>query len=833
MKAQLAMRALQGLDRFRRRAFLRLRLGAVLAMAAIAASLPAQGQTTDEARGAVAVIDRADLEMSGVATLGDLLEDRSTYNSFGLRGPLVLGSDRMVFLVNGRPMSGSLDLLPLSAVERIEILGAGAAARYDTSAIAGAIDIVLRSDYEGFDATADGALPEASGGGTGQAGALWGGKVANGRLVMGVESVRRSEIRGADRDHSRARWTEGGGFAGTVGVSIGGNTAFFRDNSGLVARAIGDCSTGLGYTGVLSNPAGVPGTGCGFAWADIAWETQRIDRQGFFANFDHPLNDSASVYFDARLAQADTDFRYAPSVGQFTIAAPSQSLLNAVGAASGPLTVYHRFLAHGNRDWKTDREEQDFTLGLRGELAAGIGYDLSLRSHRMDETEAGDTFVSEELAVRAIEAENYDLIDPLSTDPAHLAAVDDMALTMDRGAALDRMAADAVLSGGAFALPGGRAHWTAGLGFDRAEAHDIIEHRDSTGESHSVEDVLGSGGYSWAGERGSRSGFAKLLLPALPGWTVSLAARLDDHDDVGTTDARQIAASWRTGGMLTLRGSWETGSRPPSLNLLHASESVGYPRICDTANHTGPREGCNIFQVKQVSGGNPGLEPDKAQAWRLGGTTKLGFLSFAADWFRIELSDTPAQMSTQSIVDMDAAGQALPPGAEVIRDGAGTITEIRNPLVNTGDETISGFDFRARAEWNSGWADAGLDIRWLHVAEHELKVAGMEQPGDFPRHRVHASLRASRGGLTAAWHILARSGFSNDDETGAYDSWVGHDLTLSWRDAFDMGGLVLGAGVLNLTDRGPSVDSSNPASTSGGYDSIRGRTFFLNASMSW
>ena len=781
----------------------------------------------------LAVIERADIEASGLTLLGDLLLDRSDYNAFALHRPMVLGPGAVAFLVDGRPMSGSLDSLPLSAVERIEVLDTGAAVRHDSAAIARAINIVLRRNQQGFEVTAGGQLPEADGGETAQGGALWGGQVGEGHLVVGVDTSHRSEIRHADRDFSRASWAEGGSFAGTSGVSIGGNTAFFKQGDVTVASALGDCAPGLGYTGVLSSPGGYTGTGCGFAYADISWETIRTDHRSLFSSFDHPVGDSAQVYFDARLAQTDLALRYAPSVGQFTILDPPAELLAAAGADSGPLIVYHRFLAHGNRDWKEEQEARDFTLGLRGDLPASIGFDLSVRTHRSEESESGATFVSEALAIAAIEAGDYDIVNPLSTDPAHLEAVDAMAVTFARDASVDRMGLDAALDGTALALPGGEMLWSAGVGLDRVEAHDRTEHRDASGELHALEDVLGSGGVSWAGERTTRSGFAELWLPPLSGWTVSLGARLDDRDDVGTSDSLEVASAWQPSEVLELRGSWRSGSRPPSFSSLHATATVGYPYVCDTGTHTGLPADCDRVQIKTLQRGNPALEPDRADALSLGGKVDLDRLSLAADWFRIEVSDAPALTATQTIVDMDAAGETLPRGAAVVRDQNRVITEIHNPLVNTGEETISGLDLRARAGWTAGWAETGIDIRWLRVTDHEIKVDGVAQPGDFPRHRVHATLRASRGRLMAAWHVLARSGFENVYETGRFGSWVGHDLALDRRDAFGVNGLTLGGGVLNLTDRGPSIDSSDPGSVSGGYNSVRGRTLFLRAAMSW
>ena len=774
----------------------------------------------------VVVITREDIETSGITTLDKLLSDRADTNSFGLRQPLSLGYQ---ILVNGRHPIGSLDLVPLSAVERIEVLRNGTAAMDDGVAMAGAINILLRHDYDGFEAAAMGGLPQASGGQTGQASLLWGGGVGSGRLVVGVDSVHRSEIPSADRDYSRSKWSEGGSFAGTSGVSIGGNTVFFREEGTTVARALGNCSTNLGYTGVLSNPSSVDGEGCGFAWANIAWNTQRFNSKSVFANLDYPLGDTASVYIDGRLAWADTAFRYAPSVGQFTIANPSADLLEAAGAREGPLTVYHRFLGHGNRDWAEDYDEHEVTFGLRGKLQESVGWDLSVNRYRRTERQVGKSFVSESLAIQAIEAGEYDLTNPRSTDPNHQAAVDRMALDMKRDEVVDTTAVKAALQGPGLTLPGGNLQWMVGFEIHNQARKDIMKHRDRDGKVYPLEDVLGSGGISYKGQRSRKSGFVEVQFPPLPDWTILLAAQLDDYNDVEATNALTVASAWRANERVMLHGSFHKGSSPPSLSNLHSTDAVTYPYICDTKNHTDLSADCDTTQVKTIYGSNPDLEPSQSATWGFGGTMELGHLSLAADWFRIETTDVPARAAPQSIVDMEAQRGS---SALVTREND-VITEIRNPLVNTGESRVSGLSLSGHADWDIGAVATGLDVYWNYITESESKVDGMVQPGDFPHHRVHAILRMEHGNVVAAWHTRAISGYDNAQGTGKFDPWVGHDLTLEFRNVFDMEGLVLQGGVLNLTNRGPSVDSSNPTVADERLDSVRGRTFFLRTELSW
>ena len=84
-------------------------------------------------------------------------------STISLRG---LGSQATLVLVNGRRIVASpyadpnigqsqlfnLNAIPLSAIERIEVLKSGASAIYGSDAMAGVVNIVLRKDYRGVEA---------------------------------------------------------------------------------------------------------------------------------------------------------------------------------------------------------------------------------------------------------------------------------------------------------------------------------------------------------------------------------------------------------------------------------------------------------------------------------------------------------------------------------------------------------------------------------------------------------------------------------------------------------------------------------------------------------
>ena len=122
----------------------------------------------------VTVLSRDEMALTGITDVGDLIQRLpsmsgspigTTTNNGGdgsvrvdLRG---LGAGRTLNLVNGKRMvdGGDFQTIPAAMIERIEILKDGAAAAYGADAVAGVINIITRTDFEGVEfevLTADG-----------------------------------------------------------------------------------------------------------------------------------------------------------------------------------------------------------------------------------------------------------------------------------------------------------------------------------------------------------------------------------------------------------------------------------------------------------------------------------------------------------------------------------------------------------------------------------------------------------------------------------------------------------------------------------------------------
>ena len=406
-------------------------LAAALFLPAALLAAPAHDDaaSADEERRPVTVIDRTNSMMSGLTSVSELLGSQTVYNSFGLRRPY-FGIGRAAFLVNGRNVSGlDLSTLPISAVERVEILDEGPT-RHGVDALTGAINIVLRNDYEGTEVSAGAGLPTQEGRDSQHGNALWGGALGRGQVTIGVAHIGREEVRDKDRDFSKARWTPGGSIIDTTGVSISGNTLIAVPEGAVPPRAkalsLGPCDPSV-YTGVLTHPAGEV---CGYPYAQIAWIDgyEQFTRESLFLAAEHPLGDDSDVYVEARVAQGDSLSVYAPPVGTFDFVATGSVMQNLIDnaegldssnfPADGEVTVRHRFVGHGNREWREDVKEYELTLGVQGGLDDGLGYNMRVEHYRHKTVETGINLVSERLARAAIESGAYDIANPLSpADP--------------------------------------------------------------------------------------------------------------------------------------------------------------------------------------------------------------------------------------------------------------------------------------------------------------------------------------------------------------------------------------------------------------------------------
>ncbi|MYK32169.1 MAG: hypothetical protein F4051_10750 [Boseongicola sp. SB0670_bin_30] len=452
--------------------------------------------------------DRDFLERSGTQTLEELLDT-------GIVRYFYTGGQPLPVLVDGRPYASTasdLDTLPISAIERLELLSGDSLGTLGGKAIRGAINVVLRKDLNGFETRALTRLPDQEGGDGFQGSVFWGGTVGKGHMVLGVDALKRQEIPARNREHSRSVWKEGGTFSEAKNVSVGGNTVWVvTPDFKFRSVSLGKCDPAKGYTGPLSNPPLIRNgdKGCGFAYGDIMWDTAHLEQRTAILNLEHPLGERAELHLDVNVGSGEWAFRYAPSVGTFAFT-PTGKIIEAINEAAGGeniadsalfYAVGHRFVGHGNRDWRSKWNEYDISLGIEGLLTKDLGYDAHIDAYRLKGSLSGETFVHADKIRQEIAARRYDLVDPFSAAPEHLQAIEDSSLQEEIDFGQEYLGTRLALEGNAFAINGRNAAWAAGITGNKSKVHSILRFRDNDDMTHDVTKVLGSGGISYAGER--------------------------------------------------------------------------------------------------------------------------------------------------------------------------------------------------------------------------------------------------------------------------------------------------------------------------------------------
>ncbi len=793
----------------------------------------------------IAEYDRSFIERSGAQTFGEMLDT-------GIIRYFFTGGRDLLIMVNGRPYATTahnLDTLPLSAVERIEVLRAESLGTVGGhAAVRGAFNLVLRKDLDGFDVRTVTRMPGRDGGEARQGSVVWGGAVgAGGHMIFGVDILDRNEIVGSTREHSRSEWSEGGSFAEARNVSVGGNTVYVFDRSERELRsvALGECDPAQGYTGPLSDPPGIDSgdKGCGFAYGDFWWDSASYDQKNAILSLDHPLGERARFHMDANVTQGRSAFRYAPSVDVFSVT-PSERLLEAINSsarnADPPFeatvedlfAVGHRFIGHGNRDWKTSTEEYDFSASVEGRLREGLGYDARIDAWRFDGSVTGDTFVDAETIGREIAAGRYDLTDPLSVEPDHLRAIERSSLREELDAGARYLGARLALEGEGPGIGGRDSAWTAGVELAEVETHSLLAFRAGDGRTRDVDGVLGSGGTSYAGERGAAAAFAEVSVPLADAVEVRAAARADEYDDVGGLRAWRLGAEYRPSDIVTLRGSWSTGDKAPSMRHLHSTAAQDHPYVrCIPESGPPPRtcDAANNRQVTRRTTGNTELEPSGSERLSAGAEARRGPFYLVADWYRLTTRDLPGQRdATWAMLNHPEC----PPGGggNCIERAAGDIT-IHDSFANIVETRISGVNTRFGARMDTGWGFVAMRGFWRYVTSSEEYIAGEKRPYPLPRNAVRIVTSAGRGGVTAFWAVNYRDEIESRWGDGRFKSWTGHDVTLDWREPLGLEDTRVTAGVYNVTDAKLSINTASPSATDGPRAAGWGRTFFVTLNM--
>ena len=243
---------------------------------------------------------------------------RSGYGSLNLRG---LGVNRTLTLLNGRRVPSTsafggvdINLFPEAMIQSVETTTGGASAAYGSDAVAGVVNFVLDTDFEGLELSAQAGITSRDDGENYELSAAYGTSFADGRghfLVAGEYYDQQGIFTYDDRDWYQAWGTFGSGtqadpyrfVANTVSANASFDGRIFApgtaidqmvfDSSGNVSAYQPGSESQFPYGIPPARTAGGPNDDLGAEAPSLYPDLQRYS---IFAYADYDVNDNLSVF---------------------------------------------------------------------------------------------------------------------------------------------------------------------------------------------------------------------------------------------------------------------------------------------------------------------------------------------------------------------------------------------------------------------------------------------------------------------------------------------------------------------------------------------------------
>jgi iron complex outermembrane recepter protein len=786
----------------------------------------------------VQILKREDIARTGATTVEELFRQVSSATSSGntvaaqesgnntgaistisLRG---LGSGRTLVLINGRRTAAyggaatgtagnSVDIssIPVALIDRVEILKDGASAIYGSDAIAGVVNFILRSDYQGAEIAATAGSPAHGGGGTEENFSAYAGmgdlKQDHYNAALGITAEHVNAIMASERPFA-TRYSPGYGNDVTSAFSFPANVAlpngstrnplapncgpyslndvYFPnrcrfDNSPFDSLEPEQKKFNISFNGRIA----VAGANQLYSEASYSKVKTTTTVQPVPLSYQNILQ--ASNPYNAFLTNLLAT-RYAgyqnkaigPGSAAFLLPPSSPYYPTAFAIANGvngqPLNLIYRDFANGLRSTQDAADTIRVVGGFKGK-AGGWDYDTSLLYSEVkvsEDLQSGFALYSKIMPL--LDSGTINPFGPTS-DPAALQAAKSTEFTgQDFATRTSITSLSGTASRELYALPAGPLSAAAGAEFRRETFKFNPAAAIQTG------DITGLGGNQLpeSASRNVRSAFLEFNAPLARGLEADAAVRYDNYQGIGSTANPKASLRWQPDSWLLMRASAGTGFRAPSLTDLYAAQATGVtsngtrdPIRCPPEAFDPNLAACN-FQFTTITGGNPHLKPEKSQTFTLGVVLEpIRNLSLDLDSFWIYLKNQIVVGGLNYATILQNAQTATQFASFITRNAAGQIVSINQTNANLFKSAVSGldadlkYDFRvgnaghATLLWNGTYfyryVSQNPDGTWTGQLDKGLTNVGGTLGGVVARWRYNVTAAYS----TSSWNISMTQNF--------------------------------------------------------------------------
>lgn len=199
-----------------------------------------------------------------------------------------------------------------------------------------------------------------------------------------------------------------------------------------------------------------------------------------------------------------------------------------------------------------------------------------------------------------------------------------------------------------------------------------------------------------------KEAFVETLIPLADGWswmkraTLDVAGRWADYSGAGSIWAYKAGLDLGISDAVRLRGTYSRDVRAGNLSERF-DKTGGVGNVTDPRSLADNPNGGQTYQVTIFSGGNPNIEPEKADTFTAGAVIEPGFLpglSLSADWYKVKIKGAIStvgvnEVAKRCLVDQDPTFCAL-----VTTDPTqnGKIILVGNQYVNVAQAYVEGID---------------------------------------------------------------------------------------------------------------------------------------------
>ncbi|MFT5669716.1 MAG: iron complex outermembrane receptor protein [Kangiellaceae bacterium] len=667
----------------------------------------------------LAVVDSVAIEAIGAKNIADITQtltinsgaennpDAFTQNAtagtsninlrgLGVASTLVLLNNRRQ-VVNAQPTNEGLNfvdtssLVPMIAIDRVEIVKDGASALYGSDAVAGVVNFITKRQFDGAKVTLD--YQDGAHGNNKEyvMQGLWGATSDKGSVIAALSYTNRSPLFLRDRRLSRpiddsSALGNPGSFFGVPGLPPG---APVIDPTG--------CEQFGGIRDVIQ-PAGAIDIGlCRFDFGpgySYVPDESRVNAY-FKSIFD--VSDTLAWTTEVGIARNRAERGGAPSFPNLRgPVVPADHPNNVFGAA---VQFFGR--AEGNGfvpdPANTESDTFRFNTALQGELDSGF-WELSYTNATNNFLFRVEDVLNTEfnLALNGFGGADCNPLQPTpgvngceyfnpfatsyTTSPNSQYVIDSFSADQVIDSKANLQVIEGYVSVDIFEMDGGSAGLAFGLQYREEE---LSQDYDQLSNEDSFSFVIGNPDFD--DSLSVFAAFAEVALPVTEDLDVQIAVRFEDYGGtVGNTVDPKFAFNYRATEDFSVRASISTSFRAPSVFMQNGG-ATSLQQLND------PLINSNAFAAVRTSG-NADLTPEESTAWNIGFSFEpIDDLSIEVDFWNFDFKDLIIQESAQAILALNPSDPS-----RIIRAGdplTGPLIQVNNTYVNASSLNTAGVDF--------------------------------------------------------------------------------------------------------------------------------------------